>query len=557
MINLVYGATITWDGSESTNWGNGDNWAGGNVPTINDDVIIPNVPNSADEPRISSGSSYSIKSLTINNNVTLTVNGTLIVTGNVSVNGDLDNNSVVQIGGNLAGSGTYTHKSTSSSYTKISGTLNLTSLSLSSVNTKGTFEFAGTNQVIPDQNFYKLTFSGTGSTLDSDISVSNVFTLNSGATLEIESGSTLTLTGSSAVINGTISGAGTLALNKSGSGTNNNLNISGEGSVSSNIVMSDEVTIVSGSTVNLGKFTLNASQKFTNNNILIYTAADAPTINGTLAGTGQIIIGTGVTYATVGDKGRFELSGTPSSILTSTTAYTNLYEYGSTTFTTIAGVNTGARLRTFTIGGTAPARLASGNARVAAGGRVFSLGSTPVPVTYVAFDGVLQGNSALISWATSMEYNNKEFIVEASSDAVNFTQVASVNGVGTTNSLSNYSVTVTNPLKYYRLKQVDFDGVSTYSKIIEVSGENINEFSVFPNPFVGSELYVNYNGSTEVDGVIVKIYDLNEKVHFEATLNFFGNEVSKLQLTEKLNKGIYFVSIQSQTGLKIQKLLVE
>ena len=335
------------------------------------------------------------------------------------------------------------------------------------------------------------------------------------------------------------------------------MNLSGSGTISSNVLIQDEVRIVPGSTINLGKFTVSSGQRFTNNNILIYSPADAPTILGSLAGNGMIVIGTGgVTHATVGDKGRFELTGSPTSIITST-SFAKLYEYGATTSSSTSGTPTGSQYKTFNIAASAPARLASGNARVAAGGRVFSLGSTPVPVTFIAFDGVLQGNAALISWATSMEFNNKEFIVEASSDAVNFTQVASVNGVGTTNSLSNYSVTVTNPLKYYRLKQVDFDGVSTYSKIIEVSGENINEFSVFPNPFVGNDLYLNYNGSTEVDGVIVKIYDLNEKVHFEASLNFFGNEVSKLQLTEKLNNGIYFVSIQSQTGVKIQKLLVE
>ena len=332
------------------------------------------------------------------------------------------------------------------------------------------------------------------------------------------------------------------------------------------VTMADEVTLVDGSTVDLGQFTVNSSQTFTNNNILFYTSSTVPTINGKLSGTGMMIVGTGVSYATVGDKGRFELTGSVSEIRTSTTAYTNLYEYGTTTQTTVPGQNynslgqqksTGTSYRKFTIPATAPARLASGNARVAAGGRVFSLGSAPVPVTLVAFDGVLEGNSVLISWATSMEFNNKEFLVEASNDAINFEQVASVQGVGTTNSLSNYSVKVVNPSKYYRLKQIDFDGVSTYSKIIEVSSNNVNEFTVFPNPLIGNDLYINYNGSSEADGIIVKIYDLNEKVHFETTLNFFGNEVSKLALTEKLNNGVYFVSIQSQTGVKIQKLLVE
>lgn len=552
MINLVYGATITWvggtgSGSDRNDWSLSGNWSTNSVPTSNDDVILPNVSR---DPIISSSQSFTVKSLTINTNGALTLSGSLSVLEDVSVSGTLTNN------GSLIVNGAYTGKLTQNSTTcslKIYGTLDVSS----TLSSKGTIEFAGTNQVIPDKNLFKVTISGTGATLSEDVTYSNVFTLNVGSSLEIASGKTLTLTGSSAVINGTISGAGTLALNKSGSGTNNNLFVSGAGVVTALVTMADEVTLVDGSTVDLGQFTVSANQTFTNNNILFYTSSNVPTINGKLSGTGMMIVGTGVSYATVGDKGRFELTGSVSEIRTSTTAYTNLYEYGTETKTTTPGVNSGTKYRTFTIGATAPARLANGNARVAAGGRVFSLGSAPVPVALVAFDGVLEGNSVLISWATSMEFNNKEFLVEASNDAINFEQVASVQGVGTANSLSNYSVKVVNPSKYYRLKQIDFDGVSTYSKIIEVSSNNVNEFTVFPNPLIGNDLYINYNGSSEADGIIVKIYDLNEKVHFETTLNFFGNEVSKLALTEKLNNGVYFVSIQSQTGVKIQKLLVE
>lgn len=533
-INLVYAATITWNGSSSNDWSTASNWDLNRTPISTDDVIIPKTSN---DPILTSNNTFTVNNVEISKNSTFT------------------NNSILIIIGDLTGEGTYKHN-TQSSYLKIYGSLKISNYT--NISSKGAFEFAGNNQILPSgEDFYKVIISGNGTIINSNIAFKNIFTINSFSTLIINTGKILTLTGTSAVINGTISGSGTLALNIFGGGSSNNLLISGSGTISSLVTMADEVTLVDGATVNLGSFTVNNGQTFINNNILYYTPGTEPIINGTLSGTGLMIIGTGVTYTTVGDKGRFELTGSVNEIRTSTTAYTNLYEYGTTTKTTVAGVNSGTKYRTFTIPATAPARLASGNARVAAGGRVFSLGSSPVPVTFVGFDGVLQGNSALISWATSMEYNNKEFIVEASADAVNFTQVASVNGVGTTNSLSNYSVKVANPLKYYRLKQVDFDGVSTYSKIIEVSGENINEFSIYPNPFVDNDLYVNYNGSTEVDGVIVKIYDLNEKVHFESTLNFFGNEVTKLQLTEKLNKGIYFVSIQSQTGVKIQKLLVE
>jgi hypothetical protein len=195
--------------------------------------------------------------------------------------------------------------------------------------------------------------------------------------------------------------------------------------------------------------------------------------------------------------------------------------------------------------------------RVAAGGRVFSLGSSPVPVTFVSFDGYIShDNSALISWSTSMEYNNKEFVVETSNDGIAFMQVAVVDGVGTTNNVSKYSIKVSNPSKYFRLKQIDFDGIYTYSKIIEISNNRLNDISIYPNPFIGKDLYISYNGYN-IENVIVKIYDLNEKVHFETTVNFFDGNMLKTHIPEGLNKGIYFVAVISPTSVKNQKIVVE
>jgi len=36
----AYASTMTWDGSASTVWTNGDNWVGGAAPNTNDDVVI-------------------------------------------------------------------------------------------------------------------------------------------------------------------------------------------------------------------------------------------------------------------------------------------------------------------------------------------------------------------------------------------------------------------------------------------------------------------------------------------------------------------------------------
>jgi len=91
-------ASITWDGSESSDWTVGDNWVGGVAPASGDDVIIDGVYTSAPTLDLTSGTT-TIASLSLGATAasTLTLsNGSsttnkLVVTGdvNIGVNGTL------------------------------------------------------------------------------------------------------------------------------------------------------------------------------------------------------------------------------------------------------------------------------------------------------------------------------------------------------------------------------------------------------------------------------------------------------------------------------------
>ncbi|WP_445756794.1 beta strand repeat-containing protein [Polaribacter sp.] len=84
--------TVTWDGSESTDWATAANWDTNEVPTAGDNVVIADVTN---KPVISSSTNAETNDLTINGSATLTIsnNGTLRVfgtsSGNVTYNRNL------------------------------------------------------------------------------------------------------------------------------------------------------------------------------------------------------------------------------------------------------------------------------------------------------------------------------------------------------------------------------------------------------------------------------------------------------------------------------------
>lgn len=113
-----------------------------------------------------------------------------------------------------------------------------------------------------------------------------------------------------------------------------------------------------------------------------------------------------------------------------------------------------------------------------------NLTTTPLPIELASFSATPKGNTVLVNWSTASELNNSHFQVESSEDAEKWKMVERVNGKGTTTVTSRYSITDVNPIigvSYYRLRQVDFDGTQSLSKVVkvELAGE---PFNLYPNP---------------------------------------------------------------------------
>ena len=116
--------------------------------------------------------------------------------------------------------------------------------------------------------------------------------------------------------------------------------------------------------------------------------------------------------------------------------------------------------------------------------------ATPLPVELTAFSVEQQGQSALLRWATASERNSAYFEVQSSPDGQQFTRLTSVTGQG--NSALAHAYTWTDlawsrhaaAVVYYRLKQVDTDGASTYSPVRTLVSNALaaSRFQVYPNP---------------------------------------------------------------------------
>lgn len=166
----------------------------------------------------------------------------------------------------------------------------------------------------------------------------------------------------------------------------------------------------------------------------------------------------------------------------------------------------------------------------------------PLPIELIHFNAVAENEKVNLNWVTASELNNDFFTVQHSTDGVEFASLGIINGQGTTQNSTSYDFVDSNPMagvNYYRLKQTDFDGTSTYSNIIAV---NLNlEWLLYPNPVTyGNDVSINKKGDY-------------------AVYNNLGMLVMKISDANKLNisslaPGIY--TVRSSTGA-IRRLVVK
>lgn len=123
----------------------------------------------------------------------------------------------------------------------------------------------------------------------------------------------------------------------------------------------------------------------------------------------------------------------------------------------------------------------------------FTLASTlggavnPLPVQLGRFEGNMTKNGVLLQWETLMEENNAYFELASSENGKDFRLLAALEGKGNSHHLQRYEYLDDAPLagiRYYQLRQFDFDGTSEDFPIISVAGYNQihPQVNVYPNP---------------------------------------------------------------------------
>lgn len=172
--------------------------------------------------------------------------------------------------------------------------------------------------------------------------------------------------------------------------------------------------------------------------------------------------------------------------------------------------------------------------------------ATPLPVTLVSFGAARQNQGVLVKWSTAMEKQNAYFVVERGADAENFQALKQVRGQGNSVQSTHYAFLDEKPLPqlaYYRLRQVDTDGTSTYSSVVVITGPETETTALIllPNP---ARQQVQVQGAK---GQAVQLLDMTGRV-----LRTQPAAENVLQVSG-LKSGLYLV----RAGTRTTRLVVE
>ena len=177
-----------------------------------------------------------------------------------------------------------------------------------------------------------------------------------------------------------------------------------------------------------------------------------------------------------------------------------------------------------------------------------------IPIKLSSFEVQKINNTVKLSWTTAQEINSKEFIIERSSNGINWTAIATVAASGNSNTKVNYTKTDNSPTKginFYRIKQVDLDGKFDYSSTKSILFNVAYEVLVTPNPATSIiNVYVDKSNNRSVN---ILLLDASGKV-----VRNINTDQPHVQInTSSLGRGLYYVKVIDDRNVVTNKVLLQ
>lgn len=160
-----------------------------------------------------------------------------------------------------------------------------------------------------------------------------------------------------------------------------------------------------------------------------------------------------------------------------------------------------------------------------------------LPVELLDFSADRGEQGIQLNWTTASEENNEGFEIQRSPDGLSWKSIEFIRGMGTSFVTNNYLFTDEQPISgvnYYRLKQMDYDGLFSFSKVNSVVWSVKDVYKIFPNP-AGDQVWIKTDKTFFPE---IRIYDTRGRL-----VDRYPAGTEYIDLSD-MEKGIYYLEIK-------------
>lgn len=176
-------------------------------------------------------------------------------------------------------------------------------------------------------------------------------------------------------------------------------------------------------------------------------------------------------------------------------------------------------------------------------------------VTYsMPLQGKEQVIGNLLEWSTAVETNSQMFMVERSTDGLEYENIGVIDAAGRSLDEKGYrflDINATTTKAFYRLRQIDVDGSGSLSQSVLVNREIPNQFAVVSMSNTAVAKFFRCNLHASDDGLLnYTLRTLNKDLIQSGTLEmFFGLNELEINMSDEAI-GTYVLTIQMDNEIE-------
>lgn len=189
---------------------------------------------------------------------------------------------------------------------------------------------------------------------------------------------------------------------------------------------------------------------------------------------------------------------------------------------------------------------------------IYTVSSLPVNIS--TFTAIVRKENILLKWVTPQEQENTYYIVEKSTNSLNFYPIGRINVTGPSATPTNYEYVDPSPNignNYYRIAGVTASGSKSYSRIFRaIYGKVDNGLTIFPNP-ASTVLNVRLVALSKGWYDFAIFNDAGQRVFSESFQHNGVEGIRTINLPAHLKKGPYRLVLTGQYEFYKEAFLIQ